>query len=76
MVNDNSSVLSTLVKVIALDLALHPSQEVESTVIPKSALQKLPHLLPDVTEIILDGVDLSEDRYSDYRLAGRQNAKP
>jgi hypothetical protein len=70
MVNDNSSVVNTLVKVIALDLVLHPSEEVESTVIPKSALHKLPHLLPDVTEIILDGVDLSEDRYSDYTRLG------
>ena len=70
MVNDNSSVVNTLVNVIALDLALHPSEEVESTVIPKSALQKLPQLLPNVTEMILDGVDLSEDRYSDYTWLG------
>jgi hypothetical protein len=71
MVNENSSVVNTLVNVIALDLALHPSEEVASTLIPKSALQKLPQLLPNVTEMILDGVDLSEDRYSDYRLGDK-----
>jgi hypothetical protein len=71
MVNENSSVVNTLVNVIALDLALHPSEEVESTLIPKSALQKLPQLLPNDTEMILDGVDLSEDRYSDYTLGDK-----
>jgi hypothetical protein len=53
-----TAVVNPLVNAIALELALHPSEEVESQVIPKSALQKLPQLLPNVIDLIFDGVDL------------------
>jgi hypothetical protein len=55
-----------LVNVTALELVLRPSDEVESTVIPKSALRKLPQLVPNGTVVILDGVGLSEGIFRNY----------
>jgi hypothetical protein len=58
-----------LVNVTALELVLRPSDEVESTVIPKSALRKLPQLVPNGTVVILDGVGLSEGIFRNYDFA-------
>jgi hypothetical protein len=51
------------VNVIALELALHPSEEVESTVLPEYVLNYLTSLLPNVAYMILNGVNFPNPRF-------------
>lgn len=53
--------INPLVHVTTLELALHPREPTENTHIPESSLTNLPNYFPNVTNLMLDRVNFSED---------------
>lgn len=51
---------NSLANVTTLELALHPSEPTESTLVLQGVLEELPQFFPNVTHLTLDGVNFAE----------------